>query len=302
MIFDTFSAVIMFHAGAYDHAKQFPASVTFDAAGLFLCCCNLILQGIFFRLMSKNVVFCLTGLALGLFLGFLLANDLSSERAAIAPLSQTSAASTSTGATAPPLDPMAMGSELPPGHPEVGGASGATGGSPAATSAQAQQAMDAADRAPKDFDLQMNAAAVFYQMRDFNTAALYLQRAVELKPKDIDALTALGNTKYDTDDFTGAATYYERVLALQPKNTDVQTDLGNTYFRRNPPDYKRAIAEYRKTLAVDPNHEKALQNLAAAALQLGDKKMVRETVDNLATVNPNNPALSSLRSSVESMP
>ncbi|MDQ3753627.1 MAG: tetratricopeptide repeat protein, partial [Acidobacteriota bacterium] len=187
--------------------------------------------------MSKNVIFCLTGLALGLFLGFLMANDLSSERAAIAPLSQTSAASTSSGATAPPLDPMAMGDELPPGHPEIGGASTATGGSPAATSALAQQAMDAADRTPKDFDLQMNAAAVFYQMRDFDKAALYLQRAVELKPKDIDALTALGNTKYDTDDFTGAATYYERVLALDPKNTDVQTDLGNTYFRRNPPDY-----------------------------------------------------------------
>ncbi len=37
MIFDTFSAVIMIQAGTHNHAKQFPASVTFDAAGRFLC-------------------------------------------------------------------------------------------------------------------------------------------------------------------------------------------------------------------------------------------------------------------------
>ena len=75
----------------------------------------------------------------------------------------------------------------------------------------------------------------------------------------------------------------------------MQTDLGNAFYRRTPPDYARAIKEYRKTLAINPQHEKALQNLAAAALLLKDKATARTALDQLAAVNPNNPALAGLR-------
>ncbi|MGH9943426.1 MAG: tetratricopeptide repeat protein [Pyrinomonadaceae bacterium] len=247
--------------------------------------------------MSKNILYCVVGLTLGFFVGFLLANNISFEqRAASAP----SGVPASQNAAAPPLDPTTTTGELPPGHPAVEG--GGANGSAAASSAQAQAAMEAADRTPKNFDLQMNAAAVFYQLNDFSKAALYLQRALEIKPKDVDALTAMGNTKYDTGDFTGAATYYERALAIDPKNGDVQTDLGNTYFRRTPPDFKRAIAEYRKTISFNPTHEKALQNMAAAALQLGDKATAKEALDKLAAVNANNEFLPTMRTEVEKLP
>jgi tetratricopeptide (TPR) repeat protein len=112
----------------------------------------------------------------------------------------------------------------------------------------------------------------------------------------------MGNTKYDAGDLVSAATFYERALAVQPQNTDAQTDLGNTYFQRQPPDFKRAIEEYRKTLKIDPRHEKALQNIAAAAARLGDKTAAREAVQQLESINPANPTLEALRSSVESMP
>jgi tetratricopeptide (TPR) repeat protein len=103
-------------------------------------------------------------------------------------------------------------------------------------------------------------------------------------------------------DFVSAASFYERALAVEPQNGDVQTDLGNTYFQRQPPDFKRAIEEYRKTLKYDPRHEKAWQNIAAAALQLGDKTVAREAVEGLAAVNPNNQYLEGLRSSLNSQP
>ncbi|HYG11206.1 MAG TPA: tetratricopeptide repeat protein, partial [Pyrinomonadaceae bacterium] len=79
-------------------------------------------------------------------------------------------------------------------------------------------------------------------------------------------------------------------------------DLGNTYFQRQPPDFRRAIEEYRKTLKIDPRHEKALQNIAAAALQLGDKAVAREAIEQLASVNPNNQYLEGLRSNLDSRP
>ncbi len=249
---------------------------------------------------TSNILFCVGGLLLGFALGFYLANRMIGE-----PLAQTAAVGVPREAngTAPPLDPAQTTGELPPGHPTINGTNGAAdASSPAATSADAQQAMAVADAKPKDFALQMNAAAVFYKANDFDKAQLYLQRALDIKPKDVDALTAMGNTKYDKGDFADAATYYQRVIAVQPTNTEVQTDLGNSYFRRTPPDYARAIIEYRKTLAIDPKHEKALQNLAAAAVQLNDKATARTAIAQLAGVNPNNPMLDSLRENVNALP
>jgi Tfp pilus assembly protein PilF len=247
--------------------------------------------------MTRNLMFCVLGLVLGFAVGVFLANKM-----VAAPSVQTVAAGTTQEAdgTAPPLDPSQTTGQLPPGHPDIGAADGQS--APAASDADAQQAMAAADAKPKEFDLQMNAAAIFYKAGDYDKAELYLQRALEAKPKDVDALTAMGNTKYDKGDFNSAADYYQRVLVIQPQNADVQTDLGNAYFRRTPPDYQRAIAEYRKTLAIDPQHEKALQNIAAAALQLKDKETARKALDQLAGVNPNNAALASMRTSLNELP
>ena len=248
--------------------------------------------------LARNLFFCIGGLVLGFALGFFLANKLAVEPRP----PEVSGAAQAADGPAPPLDPTQTTGELPPGHPDIGAAGGATAGSAAATSAEAQQAMAAADAQPKDFNLQMSAAALFYKASEFDQATIYLQRALALKPKDVDALTALGNTKYDQGDYAGAAEYYQRVLAIEPRNTDVQTDLGNSYFRRTPPDYQRAIAEYRKTLAIDAKHEKALQNIAAAALRLRDKATARTAIDQLAAANPNNSTLDSLREGLNALP
>lgn len=255
--------------------------------------------------MNKNILLCIVGLALGFGLGFFLANKITGDLRPLA--AATTSAPRAAPDAAPPLDPAQAGAPLPPGHPDVNDAAAnstanANPNGVAATSADAQVAMEAADRTPKNFDLQMNAATVFYKLKAFDKATLYLQRALELKPKDADALVAMGNTKYDAGDFPAAAAFYERALVVRPGNVDVQTDLGNTYFQRAPPAFKRAIAEYRKALKIDPRHEKALQNIAAAAMQLGDKATAREAVQQLASVNPSNPTLGTLRSSVEEMP
>jgi len=256
--------------------------------------------------MSKNIILCVIGLALGFGAGFFIANKVTgSLPAAAVPAATAAARPAATPDSAPPLDPAQAGAPLPPGHPDVSSATANLNANPngvAASNPEAQAAMEAADRKPKDFDLQMNAATTFYKLKAFDKATLYLQRAVELKPKDADALIALGNTRYDMGDFASAASFYERAIVVQPQNADVQTDLGNTYFQRQPPDYKRAIEEYRKTLKFEPRHEKALQNIAAAALRLGDKATAQEAIQQLATINPANPLLDGLRSNVAELP
>lgn len=243
--------------------------------------------------MTKNISFCIIGIVLGFVFGFFFAN------AGWVARPPASSARSTSGAAAPPLDPQQQGGQLPPGHPSVGDDANDDRSGGASSSPRVQDAMDAADRSPRDFEAQMVAAAAFYQTEAYDKTLVYLERALKLKPTDTDALTAMGDTKYDMKDFTEAAKFYERVLAQKPNDVTVRTDLGNTYFQRQPPDYDRAISEYRKSLAVDPLHEKTLQNLAAAAVRKGDKATARDALDRLASVNPSNPALASLRSSLE---
>lgn len=255
--------------------------------------------------MSKNLLLCVIGLALGFGAGFFLANKVTGGMAT-APQASAPRAATTASDSAPPLAPEQAGAPLPPGHPDVSGATATVENSNpngvAATDPEAQDAMEAADSKPQDFDLQMTAANTFARLKATAKATLYLERAVKLKPKDTDALVALANTKYDAGDFTAAASLYERALAVKPQNAEAQTDLGNTYFLRQPPDFKRAIKEYRKTLEINPRHEKALQNIAAAAIALGDKTTARDTLDQLSKVNPNNEFLEGLRVKLDAQP
>jgi tetratricopeptide (TPR) repeat protein len=240
--------------------------------------------------MSKNILYSVAGIVLGFYLGFFVANFGGRPRPG------SSVMNTAPNGSTRPLDQTTSGGQLPPGHPNLDDSN--TNGSPAASSAQAQAAMDEADRNPQDFGAQIRAAAIFFQLGSYDKATLYLSRSLALKPDDPDALTGMGQTKYEMGDIVGAATFFEKVLAQHPDDADLRTDLGNTYAKRTPPDYARAIIEYRKALEVDPKNEQALEKLADAALRKEDKAAARDAIDKLAAVNPSNPALSSLRSSL----
>jgi Flp pilus assembly protein TadD len=239
--------------------------------------------------MRENILYSIAGIVLGFFIGFFIANFSASPRPGA---SITNSASNNSARS---LDQPQAGEQLPPGHPNINAADGNQGNA-ASTSAQAQAAMDEADRNPQDFAAQIRAAATFFQLSAYDKATLYLNRSLALKPNDPDALTGMGQTKYETGDYTGAATFFEKVLAQHPDDADLRTDLGNTYAKRTPPDYARAIIEYRKALAVDPKNEQALEKLADAALRKGDKVLARDAIDKLTAINASNPALSSLRS------
>jgi tetratricopeptide (TPR) repeat protein len=236
--------------------------------------------------MARNLIFCIIGITLGFMIGFFFAN---AGRGSV-PVDNARRATAGGNASrqARPLDPQQSG-QLPPDHPSLDGSS-------AASSAQLQTAMDSADRNPRDYDAQMTAAASFYQARDFNKAVVYLNRALAIRPDERDALTGMGQTKYQLGDYPGAATYFEKVLAREPANADARASLGDTYFQRTPPDYDRAIAEYRKALNVDPKHEHALAALADTLLRKGDKAGARDSIDKLTSLNPSHPALPTLRS------
>ncbi len=241
--------------------------------------------------MLKNLILCAVGLVAGFVVGFFITNAVTKPVAVGAP------ARTASTNEARPLSPEQMGGQLPPGHPNLqdGGE-----GSAASTSAAAQTAMDKADRNPKDFAAQTAAARVFYELHDYDKAALYADRALKLKARDFDALVLMANAKYDAKDFAAAQPFYERALAVKPNSLEVRTDLGNTFFNRG--DFGRAVAEYRKTIALDPDHLISWRNIASASLKTGDRAAAEEAVRQLSRLAPQSPETEAFREELAKMP
>jgi tetratricopeptide (TPR) repeat protein len=165
-----------------------------------------------------------------------------------------------------------------------------------------------ADASPTNIDLQRKVGQGLYlYAAQFNKPDLLpealriLKRAEAAAPQDYDTLVMLGNAEFDlarsTDHahFKEARAYYAKALAQKPADVNVRTDMGLTYYFDTPSDPRRAIQEYRKSLAQDPRHEMTLQNLAAALIATGEIAEAEQRLEELQKINADNPALSDLR-------
>src|SRR5690348_601623 len=105
---------------------------------------------------KENTLFAVVGLLLGLIIGFVFANNVNQK-------SQTVAA-TPAGAIKP-------NSQMPEGHPDISDPNAA------ASMPQVQAAVDKAKQSPDDFEAQIKAAEVNYQIERYDAAIEYLKQA-----------------------------------------------------------------------------------------------------------------------------
>lgn len=237
---------------------------------------------------KENVLFSIIGLLLGLIIGFLVTNSINQSGGATTPRAQQ---------TARPTTPQ-QGSELPPDHPAVPSNGVADQGQ---MQAAITEAIQKARNEPDNFEAQMEAAQLYYQIRRYSEAIEFLLRANQLRPDSYEAVVALGNTYFDADKFKEAEQWYTAALIKNPDDVNVRTDLGLTFLFREPADIDRAIQEFRKSLQREPRHEQTLQNLTVALTRKGDAKEAQATLAKLEEVNPNSQALSKLRSDLEKL-
>lgn len=222
----------------------------------------------------------MAGLFVGLVVGFFGANWMNSHPGLGAP----SAAIPATG-------------EMPADHPAVDPSAG--GGGQQAAMPEVQAKLKKADDNPQDYDAQMEAAAMFYRIQNFDRAITYLDRARQLRPDDYETLVYLANTNYDAGRYDKAQPLYEQAVQKKPDDIDVRTDLGSTYFYLGQLD--KAIETYQTSLKTNPTHEKTLQNLAMVLLKKGDAAGAEDALNRLASVNPQNQSLGDLRKELEQL-
>ena len=225
--------------------------------------------------MSKeNILFGVVGLLAGLIIGFMFANSVNKGTIAtsVSPQSQQA------------VDPSSPGVGQPTGNlPEV------------------QAALEKAKAEPDNFEAQVAAAELYYQIKRLDGAIEYLKRANVLKPDDYEVIVHLGNASFDSKKYADAESWYSKALAKKPDDVDVRTDLGLTFMFREPADYDRAIQEFKRSLEIKPDHPQTLQNLTVAYTKKGDAADAAATLAKLETKEPSNPALTKLRADIDTL-
>ena len=236
---------------------------------------------------KENLMFAVIGLLVGLIIGFMFANSV--NRSAMNQTPPTASASNSAGGGSQSGNPA-----LPADHPPIGTTGGDTsnaGPGGAAAIAQVSAAIEKAKAEPQNYEAQMTAGDLYYQIQRFEESTKFYDAASKLKPGDTESLVKLGNAYFDAEKYPEAEKAYTQVLEKDPKNINVRTDMGLTFFLREPRDIDRAIKEYKTSLSIDPNHEITLQNLALAYKEKGDTADYNATLDKLKKIDPNNPVL-----------
>src|SRR5205085_3578879 len=235
-----------------------------------------------FPMSRDNILFALVGIGFGLFFGFAFVMYANQRAVVNAPANTRAAAPAETDEAAPTDEQSSLA------HGEQQRMQG-----------MAQEVNKRARDNPQDYDAQMAAGKLNYEAHNYDDALGFYTKANQLRSNEVDPIIQLGNVNYDAGRYEAAEKWYTAALAKEPDNINVRTDLGLTFFLRQPPDYDRAIAEYRHSLERNPQHEPTLQNLIVALTKKGDKEEARAMFKKLQTINPNNPVLAQLQADLQ---
>lgn len=194
----------------------------------------------------ENLLFGIIGILFGFIVGFIFASTMSQKSAQTTP---SSAASSQT---------------MPADHPPTAGQNaGAT--DPQAVRAQVTESLEKARKEPKNFEAQLKAAELYYQIQRYDDAIEFLLKANTLQPTDYRTVVILGMVNLDAGHFETAEKWYR--AAMKMKQDDVMV----------------------------------LSGLAAATLQKGDSKAAEDAIAKLEKVEPNSEDLPRFKEKLASL-
>jgi len=238
---------------------------------------------------GKLVLFTVSGITLGFIAGFIVANSI--NRSEISNLKNDRAVGNSSSSSSP----------LPSSNETL-------------SSEEIRAKIKEADDNPENLKYQKNLGLALYQygamQRDVDViseAARLLDRAAKLAPDDVDITVGSGNAwfdigyiKKDNKALEAARALYDKALATRPNDADIRTDLGMTYFLETPPNDQKAIAAFKRSLAIDPKNEKALEFIIQSCARLGDSEDADKYLAMLKAANPTNTSIAALSNQIAS--
>lgn len=227
---------------------------------------------------KNNFLFGIVGLIIGLAIGFFVANKINRDSPMNVSANQPTA----------PFQNQQVQNALVKDQPPTGG-----------MMPDIAATIDKANSETTNFDAQIKAGDLYLQIKGFDKAVAFYERAHQIKPDDYDLLVKLGNAYFDARQFEKAANWYEQALAKRADDVNVRTDLGITFVERAGPDYDRAIGEFQTSLKTNPKHEPTLYNLGAAYFKKGNTEEANRVLAELEQINPQSPLVGRLRQTMK---
>src|SRR6266566_77831 len=173
----------------------------------------------------ENLLFAIIGILLGFIVGFLFASTMSQKYGPTAPATAASSQS------------------LPADHPPVGAN---TAGDPSAMRQQVTASIEKARTEPKNFDAQVKAAELYYQIQRYD-------QANQLQPTDYQTVANLGMVNLDAGHFDVAEKWYRAAMKMKPDDVMVLSGLcAATLQKGDAKGAEDAIARLEK---VDPSSQ-----------------------------------------------
>jgi tetratricopeptide (TPR) repeat protein len=191
-----------------------------------------------------NLLFAIIGVLFGFIVGFLFASTMNQRYGPGAP------AAASSG-------------QMPANHPPLDQSAGAPNS--AGMQAEVTAQLEKARSEPKNFEAQVKAAELYYQIRRYDPAIEFLLKANQLRPDDYQTVVALGLVNLDAGHYDVAEKWYR--AALLKKSDDVTT----------------------------------LAGLAAATLGKGDAKAAEQAIANLEKLDPTSQDLPQFKDKLASL-
>ena len=185
-----------------------------------------------------NLLFTIIGLLLGFIVGFLLATTISQREGVTAGVARTQ--------------------NLPPDHPSVGDAApAAAAGNPGGMQAEVTAALDKARKEPNNFEAQVKAAELYYQIQRYDDAIGYLLKANQLQPDSYETVANLGMVNMDAGHFETAEKWYRAALLKKPD--DVRSMDGFCMVLLQQGKAKEAEDAIAKLAKADPANQDLTQ-------------------------------------------
>ena|ERR1700741_4896297 len=178
----------------------------------------------------ENLLFAIIGILLGFIVGFMFASSMSQKQA----MQQATASSQS----------------LPADHPPVGAQNAPN---PGAMQAEVTASLEKARNEPKNFEAQIKAAQLYYQIQRYDQSIEYLLKANQLKPTDYQTVVTLGLVNLDAGHFDIAEKWYRAAMKMKPDDVMVLAGLAATTLEKG--DAKAAEDAIAQLEKADPNAE-----------------------------------------------
>jgi tetratricopeptide (TPR) repeat protein len=177
----------------------------------------------------ENLLFAIIGILLGFIVGFMFASSMSQKMM---------------------MPQTASTQQMPADHPAVGGQGGTD---PQAVREQVTASLEKARTEPKNFEAQIEAARLYYQIQRYDQAIEFLVKANQIRPTDYETVRMLGVMNLDAGHYDTAVKWYQ--TAMEMKSDDVMVLAGLTHATLLKGDAKAAEDAIAKLEKVDPNAE-----------------------------------------------